>query len=186
MVIDSVGSDPMAAFRFSSDFYEENRIRDEDLIKLIPYGISLTQDPSRPTLLLRDEKNEHSLPVPLSPVEAGVTLHQSNKSALPSNTHKVTELLLETLNIKIHRCVFVEIRNQAQFVRLFLENHPSHGSLKVRADEAMSLCLQLNVEIFATPSFMAKSRVLNVEIEGLKQGLKLNPGVLVKHHQYIQ
>jgi bifunctional DNase/RNase len=186
MVMDSNASEPMAAFRFSSDFYEENRSRDEDLIKLVPFGISLTQDPSRPTLLLRDEKNEHSLPVPLSPIEAGVTLHQSNKSNSPSNTHKVTELLLETLNIKISRCVFVEIRNQAQYVRLFLENHPSHGSLKVRADEAMSLCLQLKIEIFATPQFMTKSKVLDVEIEGLKQGLKLNPQVLVKHHQYIQ
>lgn len=172
--------------KFSSQHHEENRYKDEDLIKLKPYGISLTTDPQRPTLLLRDETGTHVLPVNLSPLEAGVTLAQSAKTQAPVTPHRVTEWLLDTLQIQISRCVFVEIKGAQQYVRLHFENHPSHGSLKLRADEVMSLVLHLNVEIFATQELMRKSKLLSAEIETLEQALKVSPSLLARPHEYIQ
>lgn len=172
-------------FVFSSQHFEEHKISDDDLIKLVPFGISLTQDPQRPVLLLKAEVGDHTLPVALNPLEAGVTITQSHKHQKASTPHKVTELLLESLNMKIEKAIFVEIKNHHQYVRLYFENHPTHGSLKVRADEAMSLCLHLGTELFATPAFMAKSKVMNAEAEGVFKGLAMNPGVLARHHDYL-
>lgn len=176
---------PKPEFVFLSEHFEEHKMGDEDLIKLIPYAISLTQDVSRPTLLMKDEKGEHTLPVALNPMEAGMTLSQVNKAAVPVTPHKVTEALLQSLEIKIERCVFVEIKGHHQYVRLFMDNHPKYGSIKVRADEAMSLCLHLGVEFFATPAFMRRSRVMGAEMEGLTQNLAANPSVLVRTHEYL-
>lgn len=171
---------------FSTQHFEENRFRDEDLIKLVPYGISMTTDPQRPTLLLRDSSGQHVLPVALNPLEAGMTLTQSNTRVTPATPHKFTKLFLDSLNIKIERCVFVEIKGSSQYVRIFLENHPSHGSFKLRADEAMSLCLYLNVDIYATLEFMNKSKVLAAEIEQFSKNFAFNPSEILKTQTYIQ
>jgi len=168
---------------FQTQHFEEHKISDENLIQLKPYGISLMQDPSRPLLLLKDESGQHVLPVNLSPVEAGVAIQQQEKQT--GTPHRFTDLLLKSLNVKIERCVFIEIKENLQYVRLFLEGHPSHGSLKIRADEAMSLCLHLNIPFYATAKLMRKSQTMSAELEGLAQGLQINPAVMMKTHEYL-
>lgn len=148
--------------RYSFDIAEKRRLKTKDLVRLYPFGVSLLPDPQRPLLLLKDKSGEKTLPVAINPLEAGVTLTQFNRS-MSTSPHRVTELLLQSLDIKIEKCVFVEIRGQFQFVRLYLKGHPVTKSLKCRAEEAMSLCLQLNVEIYATPEFMLASREMNMK-----------------------
>lgn len=168
------------------EHYEENRYRDEDLIPLKVYGVTLGDSSQRPTFILKDETGKHILPVPVTPMEAGVAMQQANQGVLPTTPHRVTEKLLETLNIRIEKAVFVEIRNHLQYVRLYFDGHPSYGSLKVRADEAMSLCLHLNVPLFVAPQILKKSKIMQEENQGILQDLRLNQGAHIKHHQYIQ
>ncbi len=170
---------------FQSQHFEEHKISDENLIRLFPYGFSLNQDPTRPMLLLKDESEKHSLPVFLTPIEAAVSLQQSNQNSVPTTPHKVTQILLESLQIRIEKAVFVAIKDHHQYMRLFLEGHPTQGSIKVKAQEAMSLCLSLDVPIYATTKFMNKSRVMSAELDGLSEGLQLNPAVLMKTHEYL-
>lgn len=182
---------------FAKPYFEEHKIsedveqsvskvanRNEELIQLFPYGLSLNQDPSRPLLLLRDQSGQHTLPVYLTPIEAGVAIQQSNQT-LASTPHKVLELLLKSLQIKITKCVFVGIKGHHQYMRIFFDGHPTQNSLRVKAQEAMSLCLQMNVPFFATLQFMNRSRVLSAELDGISKGLEMNPAVLAKTHQYL-
>ena len=155
-------------------------------IRLEPFGMTLTGDGMRPLLLLKDQSGELTLPVPLSPLEAGVTLGQSSTAPLPSTTHQVTQLLLESMSVKITRCVFKELRSQNQIVELELTGHPNGTSkMRVRADAAMSLCLHLNVPLFASKEFIQKSRSTVVEMQGQAKALALNPKVLVRNHPYL-
>ena len=170
---------------FQSPHFEEHKISDENLIRLDAYGMSMNWDPSRPCLLLRDETGEHTLPVFLTPLEAGLAIQQSNQEVVATTPHRVLEMLLDSLKIRIEKCVFVAIENHHQYVRLFLEGHPSHGSLKVKAEEAMSLCLQLQVPIYATVKFMSKSKRMNAELEEMAQGISLHPAMLMKTHDYL-
>jgi hypothetical protein len=137
------------------------------LLKLSPFGMTLTGDGQRPLLLMKDESGELTLPVPLNPVEAGVTLSQSNKAIPPMSPHKATELLLTSLNMKISRCIFLESVRGHLMVELDLENHPlRQKKLTLRAEEAMSLVLQLGVPIFATRDTILKSRNYVAEMQG--------------------
>lgn len=172
-------------FQYQSDAFFEFNTNDQDLIKLIPFGVQLSADGLRPLLILKDEKGESTMPVTLNALEAGVALTQSNKNIAPTTPHRVTELLLESLNLKIESCVFIEIKGAYQYVQLKLSGHPTVKFIKVRADEAMSFCLHFNVPLFATKDFMARSRVLTAEQVGVAKGILANPEVLNKTHRYV-
>ncbi|WP_413561495.1 bifunctional nuclease family protein [Bdellovibrio sp. HCB209] len=150
---------------FAEESEDEETFHQEDLVRLFPYGLSVTGDVSRPFLLLKDEAHVHTLPVAVSPIEAGVTLSQSNKSIAESTPHKFTQLLMESLGIEIRQAVFVEIKGASQYVRLYLSGHPKTNSIKVRADEAMSLCLHLDTPIYATKNYIGRSKVMNAAVE---------------------
>lgn len=172
-------------FFFVTNTEGEETFHQKDLVQLFPFGISISDDINRPFLLLKDEKHEHTLPVSIAPIEAGVTLSQNNKAKAPVTPHRFTELLLQSLNIKILQCVFVEIKGNSQYVRLYMAGHPYTNSIKLKADEAMSLCLQLDIPIFASKKFISKSKILGSELEGVKQGLNVNPNLLTNNHPYI-
>ncbi|HWU42280.1 MAG TPA: hypothetical protein VN132_02540, partial [Bdellovibrio sp.] len=80
--------------------------------------------------------------------------------------------------------VFVEIRGAHQYMRLYLTGQRDLNSVKLRADEAMSLCLHLSVPIYATKSFIGRSRVMNAEIEN-GQSPQIMQGFGVEKPEYL-
>lgn len=170
---------------FSTSLEEENTFAAKDLIRLKPFGLSVSTDFARPFLLLKDESHKYTLPVAVNPLEAGVALSQANKSVAPTTPHRFTEVLLETLHMQIEKCVFVELKGHFQFVRLFLKNHPTQESIKIRADEVMSLCLHLDIPIYATKKYIDQSRVMNAEMDGVSADIKAHPSIIQKNHPYI-
>lgn len=156
---------------FAQESQEEETFHQNDLVQLFPYGLSVTSDAARPFLLLKDEGHQYTLPVAVSAIDAGVALSQSNKSILESSPHKFTQLLMQSLGVEIKQAVFVEIKGSHQYLRLYTSGHPQMNSFKIRADEAMSLCLYLSVPIYATKTFIGRSRVMSAEVEGAAQKL---------------
>jgi hypothetical protein len=172
-------------YLFQDDNFEDFNMNDRDLVKLVPYGVQLAPDGVRPMLLLKDEKGEFTLPVILNPLEAGITLTQSNKTIAPVTPHKVTEILMQGLNVSVESCLFIEIRGSHQYVRLNIQGSPDLKFIKVRADEAMSFCLHFNVPMYASKDYIARSRVLVADHQGQAQSLLANPQVLNKSHKYM-
>lgn len=174
---DTLGLGPLdPQFIFQAQDQEEEVFHQNDLIQLFPYGVSFGTDPQRPFLLLKDAQHEYTLPVAVNPLEAGITINQSNRSVAPATPHKVTALLMKSLGLSIQQCVFVEIKGTHQYVRLYFSGHPMTNSLKVRADEAMSLCLYLGTPIFATKTFIGKSRLMSAQLDEMAKGLAVQPG----------
>lgn len=169
---------------FAQQSGEEETFHQKDLVRLFPYGLSVTTDVSRPLLLLKDEAHQYTLPVAVSPIDAGVALSQSNKTILQSSPHKFTALLMSSMGIEIKQAVFVEIKGSHQYLRLYLSGHAQMPSMKLRADEAMSLCLYLDVPIYATKNFIGRSRIMSAELESGAQNLQ-NMGLLDKGTGYL-
>src|SRR6476620_8326891 len=88
---------------FSKPQEERVDFDEKDLIELFPFGLSLTNDSTRPFMILKDKQQEVSLPVAINQIEAGVTLTQSATSTVPVSLHRFSESLLESLNIKLER-----------------------------------------------------------------------------------
>lgn len=177
--------DLTGSLNFISSQDEEETFHQSDLVQLHPFGVSLGTDSNRPFLLLKDSTHEFTLPVALSPIEAGVTLVQSSQSGAPTSPHRFTGLLLESMGVQAVQCVFVQIKGAHQYVRIYLKGHPKQNSIRLRGEEAMSLCLHLEIPIFATRGFIARSKILTAEIEGLGKGLRQIPQLNVKRHSYM-
>ncbi len=154
-------------FQFTQSHQEEEIFHQKDLIQLFPFGVSLQSDSSRPFLLLKDEKEKHVLPVAVNPIEAGVTLSHADMVGVPSSPHRFTTLMMESLGIEPKQCVFVQIQGPHQYVRIYMSGHPSLSSIRLRAEEAMSLCLHLKIPIYASLDFINRSKVLVAEIQSL-------------------
>ncbi|MGZ3769060.1 MAG: bifunctional nuclease family protein [Bdellovibrio sp.] len=169
---------------FAQESKEEEVFHQKDLVQLFPYGLSVTTDAARPFLLLKDEAHQYTLPVAVTPIEAGVALSQSNKEILQSSPHKFTSVLMQSLGIEIKQAVFVEIKGSHQYVRIYISGYPQLNSVKLRADEAMSLCLYLGVSLFATKSFIGRSQVMSTEIQSGAQKLQ-GFGLLEKGPGYL-
>lgn len=170
---------------FNESLIEDKSLIQGELIKVLPYGLSIGQEMIRPILIMKAENSELTMPVPLNPLEAGITLSQSNKSNIPITPHKATQELFRALGIRIEKAVFVEIKGQYQFMKLFISGHPLVKEIKVRADEAMSLCLHCEVPIFTTQEIAVKSRILNAELDNMKREVRIAPQIMQKNHKYI-
>lgn len=160
IVLNNISAD----FFFSKAQDEKVNFQDEDLIELKPYGMSLNNDTTRPFLLLKDISGRYTLPVGINQIEAGVTLTQSSNGLALGTPHIFSEKLLKSLDITIEKCIFVEITGHHQFVRIYMNGHPRYQSIKLKAEDAMSLCLHLKVPFFATASFIQRSKVMTAEV----------------------
>jgi hypothetical protein len=180
------GLQPTADILFSQPQDERVNYDEKDLVELFPYGLSLSNDATRPFMILKDKSGDLNLPVPLNQLEAGATLSQSNPQfAGTTNLHSFSEELLRSLDIKLERCLFVEIRGGHQYVRLYMQGHPQFHSMKFRADMVMSLCLHLKVPFFAAKNFIERSKLMAAEIKGQALAMAANPLALSKPHHYL-
>lgn len=150
-------------FLFKDDHFEEEKFHSGDLIQIFPYGISLNQQVHKPVLLFKDVTHEYTMPVILNPIEAGLTITQSRKDIIEKTPHRFLAQILQSLDIQIKQCVFVAIKNRTQYVRIYFSGHPKMNSLRLRADEAMSMCLHLEVPFFASKSMIHRSREVEVD-----------------------
>lgn len=167
---------------------EPLRSTHSDLIKLDPYAVSLWGEGLRPILLLKSQLSEEqaTLAVPLNPLEAGVTLSQANKSIRPTTVHRAASEIFKTLDLKITRCEFEDVQAHKQYVRLYFQGHPKQQSIRLPAEDAMSLCLYLEIPIYATLQYMKESREMLANLEGLLEGKKVDLAALRRNQTYIQ
>lgn len=172
-------------FLFKEALEENNELVEKDLIQVNAYCLSVHSEMGQPVLILKATERDLTLPIPINPLEAGVTLAQSNKSVAPVSPHKVTSALLKALGMTIEKCVFVEVKNSNQYVKLFVNGHPKVRTLKFKAEEVLSLCLYLEVPLYTTKEFISCSRVMIAEIDEQRKELINNPEIFIKNHLYM-
>ena len=151
-------------------------------IELFPYAISMGAVQRRPILIFRDKAETMSLPIWLNQIEASIAALDLNKS---TNLHALSIKLLESASIQITRCEFIEIQGHHQFVRLALAGHPKFKELRVRADEAIPICMGLKARFFSTAEFIMQCRDLDIALLGIEQSLNLQPEIGSKRHPYM-
>lgn len=175
----------LVQFLFHQGLEESSELIEKDLIQVNAYCLSVHSEMGQPVLILKAIDRDLTLPIPINPLEAGVTLAQSNKSVAPLSPHKVTAALLKALGMHIEKCVFVEIKNSNQYVKLFISGHPKLRALKFKAEEVLSLCLYLEVPLYTTHQFISCSRVMVADIDEQRRELINYPEMAVNNHLYI-
>lgn len=139
-------------------------------IEIFPNTMSVATNLGRPVLIFKDKSEIEVLPVWMHPLDAGLALAELSQGAANS-PHAVTRKVLQLAELKLETCAFTEIIGHHQFVELTFRAPAGVKTLRVRADEAMSFCLQARARFIATSPFMAQCRNLDEDLGRLEQSL---------------
>ena len=172
-----IGTSMVSAADLALAKSESTTPKTDEPIELFPHGISVTTPLGRPVLVLKDKASIEVLPVWMQPLDAGVALAELSHGS-GATPHAVTRRLFEALDLKLESCTFVDVVGHHQFVDLVFNKASIEGVQpvvtrleRVRADEAMSFCLQARAHFFSTRAFMARCRDLDVDISKLETNL---------------
>ncbi len=149
-----------------------------EFFEFLPIGLALSEGHSKPVLLMRAPETQMLLSIPLHPLEAGLTLTQSQREREMAPAHRMIRRILDSFHLKLDMCVFTEIRGYIHHVTLFFGNNKEAKTLTVRAEEALSMCLAHNTRIFASRDYVEASRRVDQELALQQSMVQPHPGLL--------
>lgn len=156
-----------------------------DMIEVEPFGIAPSSDVARPLMLFREVNGERVLPVWVSHLDAGIALVQNNTQAKAPSPHSFLKELLETLEIELVSCTFVDVVGHHQFVRLQLKGSRKVKELKTRADHVISLCMHTGCRFFTSIDVLKRSKDVESEVKETANTLLSAPQVMKNPYPYI-
>lgn len=155
------------------------------MIELEPFGMTAGMDRQRPVMLFREKGGEATLPVWLSPLDAGIALTQHNVQAFAMSPHDVTLKVLDAMGVFVKSCRFCEVRGHQQYVELKFGGSRKLKPMRFRADHAVSFCLQARVKFYCTREYLETCREVDAALERLQSTLSMKPGVRRNGHPYL-
>ncbi len=152
-------------------------------VEIFPYGMTFGPDLARPVLLFKDQSEKRVLPVWLSPLDAGITIHQNAvEMGYSASPYSMTWKILKPLDIFLEKCCFTDVKGHHQFVELHFTGHPKLKKIESRAEEAVSFCLSNKTRFYCEESYFDKCRRIDAEMAYVGKDLKKNP-YIAKHSQ---
>lgn len=156
------------------------------LVEIFPYGLALSPGEPRPTMLFKDKSEQRVLPVWLSPMDAGISIHQNSVDmGKSSSPYKLSWRILKTLGVYLESCTFTEVKGFHQYVELKFKGHPKIEKLESRAEEAVSFCLSNKTQFFCGEDFFNQCRVVDQEMLDAHNLLKKNNHSMQNNHPYL-
>lgn len=144
----------------------------DQVIELEAFGLTTGMDRGRPVMLFREKDGEAVLPVWLSPLDAGIALTQYDRQTSAPSPHDFSVQALGLLGVKAENCHFREVKGNHQYVDIEFSGSRKLKTMRIRADHAVSFCLQARVKFFCTRAFINRCRQVDAEIGNLHAGLK--------------
>ena len=150
----------------------------KDWIELFPYGVTIESEgfasPNRPVMLFKNKDETRVLPVWISPLEAGMILSRPLHQRENFYPHNLGGNILNSLGIKLEKCIFVDVKGLCQYVDLYFSGSDKIKKLQSSADEAISFCLSMNTRFYCQSEFIDRCRILDGEIH---KGRPLEGGI---------
>ncbi len=154
-------------------------------VEIVPVTVTAGLDPSRPVMVFREKEGSETLPVWLSPLDAGIAITQDHVKADATSPHDLASKVFQSLKITLKKCYFIEMKGHHQFVRLEFQGHPEIRHVTTRADQAISFCLHESSQFFVTKEYMARAREQDAQLSGFMVALKQYPDLGKNKHPYL-
>lgn len=155
-------------------------------LEIFPYGITFSPDQSRPIMLFKNKDQSKVLPVWLSPLDAGITLHQNAvELGYSTSPYSLIWKILKPLGVHLEKCCFNDVKGHHQYVELHFSGHPQLKKIVSRADEAVSFCLSVKTQFFCGSDYFDKCRTIDAEMVSVVSDLKRHPQRFKNNHPYL-
>jgi bifunctional DNase/RNase len=131
----------------------------EDLIRMTVGGVTLDPVTKTPIVVLKDEREEITLPIWVGLLEATAmaTEIEGVRMARPM-THDLLKRIVEELGATVSRIVVTDLRENTFYAEIELEMAGRRSSLDSRPSDAISLALRTGCPIFVSRAVIEASR----------------------------
>ena len=131
---------------------------DKDLIQMTVGGVTLDPVTKTPVVLLKDEREEYTLPIWVGLLEATAmaTELEGVKMARPM-THDLLKRIVEEVGASVARIVVTDLRENTFYAEIELMVGGRLHSLDARPSDAISLALRTGCPIFVARDVIAAS-----------------------------
>lgn len=136
------------------------KYKNTQMIELKVFGLAASLEPHRPVLLFRSDCGLHTVGVPLSPLEAGISVTQSMRGGSGSSPHGLSLKVLQKMNVRPLRCFFKEVRGHFLYVDVEFETADKKMRVESRADEAISFCLKGGARFYSSAELITACKDL--------------------------
>ncbi|NQZ01443.1 MAG: bifunctional nuclease family protein [Bdellovibrionales bacterium] len=150
----------------TKDIFEKQSYVSVDMAQLLevePYGLAPGLNDTRPVLIFKSLDQRLTLAIPLSPLDAGISVAQSHGVGTSSSPHRLALKILQQLQYEVEFCLIKKVKGHHVFVEVHLRPENSEVctmKLDSRADEAISFCLQAGAKFFVESDAIAELREL--------------------------
>lgn len=121
---------------------------------------ALVLDPqtNTPIVILRDLKNELSLPIWIGLLEATAIASELENIQFPRPmTHDLIRNCFEFLNVKVERVEVCDLRNNTYYALLYLRDRDHISPVDARPSDAIAIALRTKAPIFVKEDVITKS-----------------------------
>jgi uncharacterized protein len=126
-------------------------IDDKDLVQMTVGGVTLDPVTKTPVVLLKDEREELTLPIWVGLLEATsmATELEGVKMARPM-THDLLKRIVEEVGASVSRIIVTDLRENTFYAEIELMVGDQRHSLDARPSDAISLALRTGCPIFVS------------------------------------
>ncbi len=122
-------------------------------------GLVMDPKTNTPILVLKDPRNETSLPIWIGLLEATAIATELEKIQFPRPmTHDLIKNCFDLLDVKVERIEVCDLRDNTYYALIYLRDKDQVSSIDARPSDAIAIALRTNAPIFVEEEVLYKSQ----------------------------
>jgi len=127
-------------------------------------GIALDPFTNTPIVILKDDKNEKTLPIWIGFMEASsIAMELEKTPRLRPITHDLVKNLLEKLKYDVTKIEVTDLRDDTFYARIYLKKDDEEYTLDSRPSDAIAIALRTDSPIFVNEEVIEKSKKIEID-----------------------
>ena len=142
-----------------------------ETFNITPHGLSLGQGTFKSAMIFKDKKEVEVLPIWLGSNEANILVQGAQLNPREGSVHAATLKIFEALGIVLQSVYFNEISNNTQYAEILAVQGGQKLRVRLRAQDALPLALQMGCTFQTNQEIVEKSRTLNFNYQVMNPSL---------------
>ncbi len=140
-------------------------------LKMKVSGIALDPFTNTPIVILKDSKNERTLPIWIGFMEASsIAMELEKTPRIRPITHDLVKNLIEKLGFHVSRIEVTDLRDDTFYACMHIKKDSEEYILDARPSDAIAIALRTGSPIFVNEGVLEKSK--SIEIDEDKEKLE--------------
>jgi hypothetical protein len=133
------------------------------LIKMNITALAVDQFANSPVVILKDEEDNHMLPIWIGPLEASAIATELEGIELSRPmTHDLLKNILNEVGAEVQKIVITDLVDNTYYARIYLKIGDKEMDIDARPSDSMALALRTKVPILVDEKVLQESRSVKI------------------------